>query len=188
MSKPKLRARLTSLSFSEKIKILEKLRDRGKAIVVAGLRAKPPQSPRNSKKIYCEHGALTREMKELRRSGNVELVHFPYDPDSHTQKMAVATPSKARIGDLNLSMEELPGLLTDYVPSSRFSEILNVVGGANRRDALHVDSALKEGCVAFVTCDGDVLKHASELEILLGIKFYHPTQYRDLQQYISEAP
>jgi hypothetical protein len=38
MSKPKLQGRLASLSFSEKIKILEKLRDREKAIASAGLR------------------------------------------------------------------------------------------------------------------------------------------------------
>ncbi len=35
MNKPKLQARLTALSFSEKIKILEKLRDREKAIAAA---------------------------------------------------------------------------------------------------------------------------------------------------------
>jgi len=38
MSKPKLQARMAALSFSEKIKILEKLRDREKAIAAAGLR------------------------------------------------------------------------------------------------------------------------------------------------------
>ena len=45
MSKPKLQARLASLSFSEKIKILEKLRDREKAITAAGLRRKSPKNP-----------------------------------------------------------------------------------------------------------------------------------------------
>lgn len=35
-----MRARLASLSFSEKIKILEKLRDRDRAIAAAGLREK----------------------------------------------------------------------------------------------------------------------------------------------------
>jgi len=40
MSKPKLQARMAALSFSEKIKILEKLRDREKAIAAAGLRPK----------------------------------------------------------------------------------------------------------------------------------------------------
>lgn len=38
MSKPKLQARMAALSFTEKIKILEKLRDREKAIAAAGLR------------------------------------------------------------------------------------------------------------------------------------------------------
>jgi hypothetical protein len=40
MDKSRMRARLTSLSFSEKIKILEKLRDREKAIAAGGLRQK----------------------------------------------------------------------------------------------------------------------------------------------------
>jgi hypothetical protein len=40
MSKPKLQAKLAALSFSEKIKILEKLRDREKAIAASGLRRK----------------------------------------------------------------------------------------------------------------------------------------------------
>jgi hypothetical protein len=40
MDKSKMRARLASLSFSEKIKILEKLRDRDQAIAAGGLRRK----------------------------------------------------------------------------------------------------------------------------------------------------
>jgi hypothetical protein len=38
MSKPELRRKLASLSFSEKIKILEKLRQRSLAIAASGLR------------------------------------------------------------------------------------------------------------------------------------------------------
>jgi hypothetical protein len=41
MSKPKLRTRLAALSFSEKVKILEKLRERSRAIAACGLRRKP---------------------------------------------------------------------------------------------------------------------------------------------------
>jgi hypothetical protein len=40
MDKSKMRSRLASLSFTEKVKILEKLRDRDKAIAAAGLRKK----------------------------------------------------------------------------------------------------------------------------------------------------
>ena len=39
MSKPELRKKLASLSFSEKIKILEKLRRRSLAIAASGLRS-----------------------------------------------------------------------------------------------------------------------------------------------------
>lgn len=40
MSKPKLQARMRALSFDEKVKILEKLRDRSLAIAEGGLRGK----------------------------------------------------------------------------------------------------------------------------------------------------
>jgi hypothetical protein len=40
MGNPELRAKLAALSFSEKIKVLEKLRDRSLAIAKAGLRRK----------------------------------------------------------------------------------------------------------------------------------------------------
>jgi hypothetical protein len=40
--KERMRQRLAALSFTEKIKILEKLRDLEKAVATAGLRRKPP--------------------------------------------------------------------------------------------------------------------------------------------------
>lgn len=44
MSKENMRKRLASMSFSEKIKILEKLRDRSLAIAASGLRRKKKSS------------------------------------------------------------------------------------------------------------------------------------------------
>ncbi len=41
MNKPEMRKKLAGLSFSEKIKILEKLRDRSLAIAASGLRSNP---------------------------------------------------------------------------------------------------------------------------------------------------
>lgn len=46
--KPKLQARMAALSFSEKIKVLEKLRDREKEIAAAGLRRNGEKTPRKS--------------------------------------------------------------------------------------------------------------------------------------------
>jgi hypothetical protein len=46
MSKQKMRKRLAALSFSEKVKILEKLRDRSLALTASGLRRKPVRKER----------------------------------------------------------------------------------------------------------------------------------------------
>lgn len=47
MNKSRMRTRLASLSFSEKIKILEKLRDRDQAIAASGLRRKAAAEARD---------------------------------------------------------------------------------------------------------------------------------------------
>jgi hypothetical protein len=46
MDKSKMRARLASLSFSEKVKILERLRDRDQMIAASGLRPKAKRGTR----------------------------------------------------------------------------------------------------------------------------------------------
>lgn len=46
MSKKEMRKRLASLSFSEKVKILERLRDRSLALAASGLRPKSAPSAR----------------------------------------------------------------------------------------------------------------------------------------------
>ncbi|HEX9112098.1 MAG TPA: hypothetical protein VF845_11510 [Terriglobales bacterium] len=48
MSKKKMRARLASLSFTEKVKILEKLRDRSLALAASGLRRNTPGDNREA--------------------------------------------------------------------------------------------------------------------------------------------
>src|ERR1041385_4089662 len=53
MSKRDLRRQLASLSFSEKVKILEKLRDRSLAIAAAGLRRKSASQQSASQICNC---------------------------------------------------------------------------------------------------------------------------------------
>jgi hypothetical protein len=48
MSKQEMRKRLAALSFSEKVKILEKLRDRSLALAASGLRRKSAGSNKNN--------------------------------------------------------------------------------------------------------------------------------------------
>jgi hypothetical protein len=138
-------------------------------------------------KIYCETGALTKNVKILGRNPNIELVHFPYDPDSHSRKItSIAVPSCAELQDLNLTIAELPGQVSDYWGSVHFGEILSIIGHLNWRDALHIDSAVKTGCSAFVTQDTDILKHTSPLEKLLGIKFFSDSDICGLEEFVAQ--
>jgi hypothetical protein len=137
-------------------------------------------------RIYCEHGSLTAEIRQLCREGNIELVHFPFDPDSHTRKTGIAAPSEAQIRDLNLPIASLPGTIADYSGSRHLTEIVSTIGESNRRDALHLDSAVRSGCSAFITDDSDILQHKAQLEILLGIKLFSPGERRDFEQFIED--
>ncbi len=126
-------------------------------------------------KIYCEVGALSRDIRESQRQGLVELLNFPYDSDSRTPAIpTLAAPSEAQIRDLNMPISELPGTWADYSGSPLYAAILGIIGAQNRRDALHVDSAVKSECAAFITCDRDILDHRATLERLTGIRFFHP--------------
>jgi hypothetical protein len=139
-------------------------------------------------KVYCEHGALSKSLRELQRKGRVELVHFPYDPNSQSRYPATPeAPSAAQLRDLNLTCAELPGAWQDYCGSEQISEILQILGTENRRDALHVDTALKNGCSAFVTQDRRILAQKARLETALGIRFFHPDiDCRELQRFVCE--
>ena len=132
-------------------------------------------------KIYCEHGALSAAIVKLQRTGRIEILHFRYDPDSRSRHLKkTAIPSAARISDLNYAISELPGALADYVGSEHLERIAEIIGAQHRRDILHVDSAFKSGCRAFVTRDTDILVHAKALDALLGISIFHPD--RDMQE------
>ncbi len=61
MSKQEMRKRLAALSFSEKIKILEKLRDRSLALAACGLRQKSAEDA--SKKVRGPHKAGVRRQR-----------------------------------------------------------------------------------------------------------------------------
>jgi hypothetical protein len=141
-------------------------------------------------KVYCEHSAVTPDLRTLQSRGLVELVHFPYDPDSRSRRLKIsAVPSEAQWGDLNLTWAEIGNRTWgDFRGSQHLPEILQVIGPANRRDALHIDSAFKSDCQVFVTRDSDILAHRKRLEDLLGIRFFHPDEDKDaLLQFIHSA-
>ncbi|MHB8837485.1 MAG: hypothetical protein ACYC7F_00840 [Gemmatimonadaceae bacterium] len=93
---------------------------------------------------------------------------------------SVGSPSLALIRDLNLTISELPGTFADYTGSAALDQIRSIIGHENRRDALHLDTALKSECRAFLTVDSDILDHRDELEALLAVRIFHPTYDFDL--------
>jgi hypothetical protein len=89
--------------------------------------------------IYCEHGALTPQIRNLMRRTRIELFHFAYDPDSRSRHFSsIANPSATQIRDLNLQIKDLPCTIADYSGSCHFEEILSILGRTHWRDALHV--------------------------------------------------
>lgn len=140
-------------------------------------------------KVYCERHALSKEIKSMQSNGLIDLIHFPYDPPSQPRTIRhIACPSKAQVRDLHISVKELPGTIADYSGSAHLEVIRSIIGRQHRRDALHIDSAFKTDCPAFVTKDSDILDHKRELESLLGIRFFHPEKDRDaLQEFVSRA-
>jgi len=131
-------------------------------------------------KVYCEHGALIPDLVALQRQGVVELLHFPYDPDSRSRHLrTLAVPSEAQWSDLNISWSEDVYAWNDHRGSQHLGDIRRILGPENRRDALHIDSAHKSGCRAFVTRDTDILDHRRRLEGLLAIRFFHPDEDKE---------
>jgi hypothetical protein len=140
-------------------------------------------------KIYCEHGALTKELKLLRQAGKITLINFRYDPGSRPRKInPTALPSAVRYEDLNLNYNEFNFDYGDLQGSAMLTKIIQIVGPTNRRDALHVDSAHKSNCRAFITRDADILDHSEKLERLLGIRIINPdTDHDVLLKFLSES-
>ena len=58
--------------------------------------------------------------------------------------------------------------------SDKLPGIVQIIGSSHRRDPLHLDSAYKSACRAFVTRDTDILNHANALEKMLGIVIVNP--------------
>ncbi len=135
-------------------------------------------------KIYSEPGALSKHLRELQHLGTVTLVHFSFDPGSHTGKILhEASPSGAQWRDVGYTWDQLGQLgitWDDLKARGRIAEIQAIIGPENRRDVLHVNSAYLSGCIAMVTRDQDILDHRPALESLLGLRFFDPDSDEDL--------
>lgn len=136
-------------------------------------------------RIYCEHGALNERLRRLQNEGRITLVGFPYDPNSRSRAIrTLASPSRAKIGDLNFRIGDMKFPIGEMVGSEKHAEIESIVGRGNRRDVLHIDSAYRSRCACFFTRDrSDILAKRTELEALLPLRFFHPDD--DWEQFVD---
>jgi len=126
-------------------------------------------------RVYCEHGSFREELYKLQKNGRIEIVNFPYEMKIH-KKHQKARPSDAKIIHLaHVSIPEGDWPIADSKGSEKYPQIRQILGQRTRRDALHVDSAYKSKCDAFLSRDRrHILAKAKDLEKLLGIRFFHP--------------
>ena len=130
--------------------------------------------------VYCEHGAIRPYLRKLASRGRIKLVHFPYDPNSRTRHLErEAACSEARWEDMNVTWDESDSTWKDCSASEKLPRIQELIGRENRRDALHLDSAYKSCCAAFITTDRDILDHRSKLETELGFRIFNPDDDAD---------
>lgn len=141
------------------------------------------------KRLYCEHSALTKEVREYGRRKHIQLIHFSYDPNSKSKYLLrTATPSKARWCDMTMPWSEYADPWSAYSGSKHFESVLSIIGHQNRRDALHLDSAYKSQCAGLITRDSDILNHREPLQKLLGLRIFHPDHNAiELHRFIDEA-
>ena len=140
-------------------------------------------------KLYCEHGAITPKLRKYRDAGLVELLHFPYDPDSLTKRLFGMARRSMPWREMTLPWSEYRDPWADYCVSEHYESIVSIVGLQNGRDALHLDSAYRSQCVALITRDcRDIVKNRVALERLLGLRIFHPDRdAAQLDSFILQA-
>ena len=137
-------------------------------------------------KIYCEAGAMTKQVKNLKRLDNVELIGFPFE--SINRKVKTANKPSELTADITfITCDNDEILISDTVKSERFEKISVIIGKNNFNDVRHIDTAYKENCKIFISPDkGDIISKARELQQLTGIAFFHFQNIQEIETEIQK--
>jgi len=133
-------------------------------------------------KVYCERGALRKELKQLKKDGLIQLIHFPYE--GHAKKLEITDIPSVVTVDMTHMTWDSQIRISDCVSSEKFDEIKSIIG-SHEFDARHIDTAYKNNCRFFLSRDkDDIIGHAKALNNLLGVEFLHPDD--DWQYFLNE--
>lgn len=124
-------------------------------------------------KIYCENGALSKEIKALKNLDDIELLYFPFENFTRKAKRS-NKPSELTCDNSFYTADDNKIRISDTVGSNIYDLIVRIIGKNNIHDIKHVDTAYKENCQIFISPDkGDIINKAIDLEKLTGIKFFY---------------
>lgn len=137
-------------------------------------------------KIYCEDGALTKEIKELRTTENIELFVFPFE--NKNRKVSRSNkPSMLTWDNKFITWDDTSIKFNDTDKSELFEGIAEIVGENHLNDIRHIDTAYKETCIIFISPDkDDIVSKAKALEKLTGIKFFYSQDIQGIRAAIHD--
>jgi len=136
-------------------------------------------------KIYCEAGAMTTEVRNLKTLKNVELIGFPFE-SKNRRVFTASQPSELTSDNDFVTVDNANIRISDTDKSEKFDKIAKIIGENHYNDVRHIDTAYKENCLIFISPDkGDIIDKAIELEKLTGIKFFHPSNIEEIKRAVQ---
>jgi hypothetical protein len=136
-------------------------------------------------KIYCEDGAMTKEIRSLKQRDNIILISFPFE-NYNKRTVDSKLPSNLTC-DSTLITADSDILISDTIHSEIFDLIKSIVGANNFNDIRHIDTAFKENCKIFISPDkDDIINKGEGLENLTGIRFFYCKDFKLIENYINE--
>lgn len=137
-------------------------------------------------KIYCEDGAVTKEVREIGKSTKFTLISFPFE--NRNQRTTDATRPSHPTADSTFWTADNTRI---KIGNTSFSEISNevkdIIGLENFNDIRHFDAAYKEGAKIFITPDKkDIASKADSLFKISRIKVFHCDNITEIKKYCSE--
>ena len=137
-------------------------------------------------KVYCEDGALTKEIKGLRDSEVIELVVFPFEVKSRKIERA-DNPSMLTVDNTFITCDDTRIKIENTDESEIFDKVAVIVGKNHFNDIRHIDTAYKERCQIFISPDKtDIVSKADDLERLTHIKFFYCRDIEKIRAAIDE--
>lgn len=144
--------------------------------------------------VYCDTGGFRKELREMELAGNITLHQVKYENRNSRIQNGGFPSNLASDDSFHYTYDDLKrdgfyskvtgDQLRTAAASSRFQELLQVVGPSNKQDARHLDSAIATGCIAFLTSDRDDI--ASKKDVLrerFGLSVFHFTH--DWEAFVS---